>query len=373
MIGTAYAVWARQLTDAKHPGLALYAIERAHAESVSPDPALRESALKAVANNLKLSVLMSPTGSNDELNGTAQTIRQSVKKVVTSSTGEWMRLIETVPADSSQAGKMIVLQTSLNPIVPNDDKQVENKTIQYQSGWNTEDNPDYAQAEADYQRAQDQYQQAQAQDAQNQQQAQSLASSGNLSVLGAAAVGLASGVSKFATEEMRQSVETARDHLANTPRTIRKPEYADEPYQEITHNLSFNLGLSYAAAPADVDNPAPTTLAAVYSDQTVEVVGDARHNVPVRNPTFPTTGRVISELTNRLLVQIDQNGQSVINALGSAAAQEIDQGLAGKSSDLAADERCGAFYLWRQANTDIYPASQVESDARSALGISLNF
>jgi hypothetical protein len=204
--------------------------------------------------------------------------------------------------------------------------------------------------------------------AEAQRMANQASSSGDLSsaLAGALAGGIGVGVAQNNLNKAVNNRNNIRNNLRNTPRTLSEPTYADEPYDVITHNVTYAADL--AAVLQGVRNP--VRWRAQFAHQTIEVNGNSSRGVPVQNPTYPAAAEINRQLSQQLVEQTRDLGaleKTLAIASFTVVAERGRQ--AGHDESAIADDQWGLVQLWRSINVEPDNVANIESGVRSALGL----
>jgi S1-C subfamily serine protease len=373
-LGEGYKSYAYLLADKSRPGFALYLMERAKIEGVGSDPEVSRRLLAALANAFSFTIYMPSTRTTASHPGPLVSApRVAVKAVLQRTVGSWMKLSD-VPLQRSLSG--LIVGTSLANIKVADNPQSETRTVRYQSGWDQVPNPEYASIAERLRQAQQNERQAADQNATNQQLAQSAVNSGGLSLFGAALVGAGAGLSKAALEQAQQNVSAWSARLQGTPPTLQNAVYADEPYEATTHSVSYDASFSADVEVGGSPYSGPVTWSSNYSYNTVEIVGNAAHNVPVQSATYVPMDGVVQALSDSISKKLSDQSDQMLAQLVGATQDVLDKELkVGKVSDeISADARWGLIALWKSCGVPVGEGRTraVEVAIRRSLGLNPN-
>jgi S1-C subfamily serine protease len=370
-LGEGFRSYALQLAGRSRPGFALYLLGCAEREGVEPDPAVTRRLLAALGEAFAFTIYLPPTVTAATHPGPLATApRDMAKAILQRSVGAWIR-ISDAPLPPSLAG--LVVSTRLANIKVADSTQSETRTVRYQSGWDQVPNPEYAAVAQQLRQAQQNLNQVAAQDAANQQLAQSAVNSGGLNAFGAALAGAGAGLSRAALNAAQQNVNDWNVRLQSTPPTVQNAVYADEPYEATTHTISYDASFSAAVEVGGSPYAAPVTWTSNYSYNTVEIVGNAAHNVPVQAATYVPMESVVQTLSDSLTRKLSDGPDELISRLVGATQDVLDRELqmARVSEEASEDARWGLLALWKNsgAAVDQDRAKGLEVAIRSSLGL----
>ena len=370
-LGEGFRSYALQLADRSRPGFALYLIGCAEREGVEPDPAVTRRLLAALGEAFTFTIYLPPTVTTATHPGALATApRETAKAILERTVGSWIRISDSA-LPPSLAG--LVISTRLANIKVADSTQNETRTVRYQSGWDQVPNPDYAAVAQQLRQAQQNLNQVAAQDAANQQLAQSAVNSGGLNAFGAALAGAGAGLSRAALNAAQQNVNDWNVRLQSTPPTVQNAVYADEPYEATTHTISYDASFSATIEVGGSPHSDPVTWTSNYSYNTVEIVGNAAHNVPVQAATYVPMESVVQTLSDSLTRKLSDGSDALIARLVGATQDVLDQELqmARVSEEASEDARWGLLALWKTsgAAVDQDRAKVLEAAIRRSLGL----
>ncbi|MDI1319940.1 MAG: hypothetical protein PSW75_07060, partial [bacterium] len=364
-----YAEWAAEQLAANKPGFALYLAARARRDNAALDAALETQARAQLATDFGFAFVLKPTvATGDNAGGVRDAARQQLAALLTRRVGSWAAVREEA------AGKpdgTFELGTNLRGIESSDARREATKAVRYQSGWSEEANPQHASLTSQVENAEERYEKMAESNRSTQAQAQSLARSGGLSGLAAALTGVASGVSQYEVTKARHQLEQVREPLAHTRETVRRPVYANENYQEITHNVSYSAALALNIEQAGRSLAPALNWSSVYPHQTVEVVGNAARGVPVAAAQYPAASQVSAWLAQDLGQRIAADPGQLLAPLLPATFGVLEKRLTAKAVPAAdaADRRWGLAQLWLAAGIAPGNLPELETRVRSTLGL----
>jgi hypothetical protein len=263
------------------------------------------------------------------------------------------------------------LQVALTLSGPTDSNQPgrQKRSVRYQSGTRTVDNPAYAQLQSQLNYAQDEVNRAQRGLSDVQAYAKNQANSttdSNALMAVAIAGGIGVGVAQNALNKAVNNRNNIRDNLRNTSRTLTEPTYADEAYEVVTHNVTYAAEL--AAIPGGVRNP--VRWRAQFAHQTTEVTGNASRGVPVQKPTYPPAADISRQLAQQLVERVRDLGALEKTLATASFAVVAERGRqAGREADDVADDQWGLLQLWRSIKVEPDGAAEIEAGVRQALGL----
>jgi TonB family protein len=373
-LGESFRSYAYQLADRSRPGFALYMMGCAQKEGVPSDPAVARRLLAALADAFHFTIYLPPTRSAASHPGPLVTMpRAAAEAALKKSVGSWI-MISDVLLKRSLSG--LVVSTSLANIKVADTQQSETRTVRYQSGWDQVPNPEYANVAEQLRQAQQNESQVASQDAANQQLAQSAVNSGGLNMFGAALVGAGAGISKAALAQAQENVNAWSAKLQSTPPTLQNAVYADEPYEATTHSISYDAAFS---ATIEVDGSPyadPVAWSSNYSYNTVEIAGNAAHNVPVQSATYVPMDQVVQTLADSMSQKLTDKSGEMLSRLVGATQDVLDRELQTERvpEDESADAKWGLIELWTASSEPVNQdrSRAVEVAIRSSLGLNSN-
>ncbi|MCW5549142.1 MAG: serine/threonine protein kinase [Opitutaceae bacterium] len=362
-----FSDWSEVEEKKGRPGLALYLAAEAQREGAPADNARLNRLKAALAADVGLRLAWSPDNVDTRAGGPLRTdplnaVRTAVERRVTP-------IMRT--GGTPGAGALAVALTLSGP-TDTDQPTRQRRSSRYQSGTRTVDNPRYGQLQSQLDYAEDEVRNAQrslnAVQAEAQRMANQASSSGDLSsaLAGALAGGIGVGVAQNTLNKAVNNRNNIRNNLRNTPRTLSEPTYADEPYDVITHNVTYAADLT--AVLQGVRNP--VRWRAQFAHQTIEVNGNSSRGVPVQTPTYPAAADINRQLAQQLVEQTRDLG-ALEKALALASFTVVaERGRqAGHDEPAIADDQWGLVQLWRSINVEPDNVANIESGVRSALGL----
>lgn len=371
-LGQGYASWARKLLADQHHGFALYVLQRARAEGVTVDAALEHSAITALAREFDFRLLVARPETDKQTPAVLQSMPlDRLRTRVSASVAAWMPLADApISARGSTASTGIVLRTSVRGVDTQDNRAEETQYARYQSGWSERANPEYEQIATDLNHAEYNAQQIAMSNAQNQNQVRSATSSGNLDRTSAVLYGVASGLSSMSVAAAQREVSRLRGLLASTPRTIREPVYASEPYSVITHNMTYSADFAAEIEWQGGVVGRPQRFQASSSHQTVEVAGNTARGVTARRPEYPDSATIARRLASDLATQVNGGADLILADLGDATFRALAWRMQDRKALPAevADRKWGLLQLWRNSGVEL-PSVELEHSVRDHLGL----
>lgn len=359
-----FDAWSRVEEEAGRPGLALYLLAEAVREG-APADAAREGRLKArLADDVALKIAWAPL----RIEGTAgEPLRseplRALRTAVEQRVGSFLR-----PASADGAGIVLLAPTLAGPATA-DQPRRERKSVRYQSGTRQVRNYAYENLQSQLADAQEDMRQAQRgmQNAEAEAKRQAASTTDpNAALLTALAGGISAGLYQNNYNKAANRAANLRAQLRNTPRTLSEPVYADEPYDVITHNLTYSAELLLTPE----RSPAASRWRAQVAHQTVEVTGNRDRGVPVQAPSYPAAATLHRQLGQQLAERVRDTSPVMLSLGRSTFAELADRARqAGHDALARADDLWALVLLWRSINVDPDGAARVEQDVRAALGL----
>ena len=247
----------------------------------------------------------------------------------------------------------LVVRTRLSALERTADVKTEKKSVTYQSGTKEVPNPKRAELEAAVAKAR--------QDASGKKVAGALVGgllggilSGGKSAqerLVAAGTGAAALAGSAGTDKTVQQLEA---ELNKTPARIAEPVMSQQPYDQLTHQLTYTASLTTELLGGGRTFGQPIVAPAGFTQQVTEVKGDARRGVPVQPFREPDTSALATALGASLVKQLDESGGGLVQAVGDASLVTLEQQLtAAKAAHLSADLRWGLLQLWKKSGVTL--------------------
>ncbi len=360
--------WSQVEEQAGRPGLALYLQAEAVREG-APADAARENRLRAA---LAADVGLRLSWAAADIEGKAAgPLRTDVIKVLQTRVEQRLAPIARF-VSASDGPRTLMIATALSGPAESDKPTRQQRTVRYQSGTRNVTNPDYQQLQAQLRSAEDEVARMQnglaAVRAEAQRQAQQAANSGNTNSAMAASLSGGIGIT-LAQNNLNRAVNhrnAVRNNLRDTSRTLSEPTYADEPYDVVTHNVTYSAALT--AMPQGARSPARWT--AQFAHQTTEITGNAARGVPVQAPVYPGAAEINRRLAEQLVARVGDLA-SLERSLATAGFALIkEQAPWGNASALdLADDQWGLLLLWRSLTIEPGEAAEIEQGVRLALGL----
>jgi hypothetical protein len=363
-----YIAWSRSLAEQGAPATAIYVNERARQEGATTDERWEKATLARLPALASLAIkpveLRSPGGASDSLQ--SPPVRALLRNLG-AIYGSW--------ASSAEAATVLSLNLSLGAPKTDVQKLVENKSVRYQSGTRQVENVAYAQRKADVDDAIESSNAAQRAFRDAKSKADSEAKSGttqNAVVANAVGNAIVVAAAQYAANQAANSLQSARATLASTPRTLTEAVYSNEPYKVITHRVGYSLNLRAQSATSQgrVMGEAENWSTG-FAHETVEVVGDARRNVPVRDPQFPSPTVIANRLNDQLAKEVNR-AEGIALKLSNASMDLIKARAVERKLDEAAttEQLWGVALLWGMAGVTPSGSAEIERRVRRSLGFS---
>lgn len=359
-----FTAWSAVEEEGGRPGLALFLAAEAVREGAPADPA-RESRLRAqLAADVGLRLAWAPHDVDARAVGPLRTEPFNALRAALE------RRVAPV-MQTGDAGGSATLTVALALSGPTDSNQPsrQQRSVRYQSGTRTVDNPAYGRLQSQLNYAQDEVNRAQRalEDVRAYANSQAQSTSDSTSLMAVAiAGGIGVGVAQNNLNKAVNNRNNIRDNLRNTSRTLTEPTYADEPYDVITHNVTYAAEL--AAAPQGGRNP--VRWRAQLAHQTTEVTGNASRGVPVQRPTYPAAAEISRQLAQQLGERVRDIGALEKMLATASFAVVADRGRQdGREADDVADDQWGLLLLWRSIKVEPEGAAAIEDGVRQALGL----
>lgn len=370
-LGQNYLSWADELAADGQYGYALYLLEQAKAEGASVDAALERSAIAGLTRDFDFRLYVARTEAEMQTppilqNQPVERLRARISPVV----GKWMPVTdEAITTRATSEAGAFFLRSSARGVTSHSDRRQENRNARYQSGWNTYQNPEYADVAERLRQAEYSYNEAVRMNAEHQRQVRD-ASNQDLDRTSAILFGVASGLSTISTAAAQGEVNRLREQLENTPRTIREPTYANEPYTVITHMVDYSAEFGVELDWQGKLIGKPQRFRATSKHETVEVNGNQSRGVPVKRPVFPDTSAVARTLADDLSKQVVGASDVMIKALteGTFRAVEAMPDVSRSSMSKLVDRQWGLLRLWSDSGITL-PKADVERSVREQLGL----
>ena len=364
-IAESYLAWSRRLAEDGFPALALYLHERARQEGAAADEKWEKSTvsrLPALASlAIKVDEVRVQGGATDSLQ--SPPVRALLRNLG-GIYGSW--------ASSAEAETVLTLNLSLGSPKAEIDKSVENKSVVYQSGTRQVDNNAYAQRRAEVDEAIDKSNAAQQrfEDAKRKGDSDARTADANTALAMAVSNSIIITTAQYAAQKASNDLQSARRDLAATPRTLTEAVYDKEPYKVITHRVAYSLNLRSQPA---TTNGKPVGEAEIwrtgFTHETIEIVGDARHGVPVREPQFPTASAIAAKLNDQLAKEVSRTN-GIASKLANASIDLIKaRAVERKLNEAETTEQLwGAALLWGMSGVNPGASLEIERRVRRSLG-----
>ncbi len=360
-LAESYAAWGDELLADDQPGFALYALERADLEGGAADEEQENDARAAAAQMLGLKLQLPATEQPSRESAIpTDAVRATLRDIMTRMVGTWMEVIELRPV--GERLPPLELRTSVSKITTRDQTSQKTDHVQFQTGSQTLRNPSYA-------KTAEELRSAEAESADLQRQLQQLKggnSDGERLIGSLLAIGL-----QAKADAAKSRVRDLQRKLSQTPQTIQSPTYAQEPYQTVTHDLTYGTSLT-ARLFRNQDELAPWVIwNAGATHQTREVIGNAAHGVPVEQARYPDLRDVATQLGAALNTAVRHDMASLLNRLEVASFSAVEAQIAadGASATVAVDRRWALGRLWRLSGLSVRQTPELERSVRAQLGL----
>ncbi|HYC72416.1 MAG TPA: serine/threonine-protein kinase [Opitutaceae bacterium] len=353
--------WSRVEEVAGRPGLALYLQDEARREGAPADAArdrrLRELLPAAVGLKVHFAPVRVDGPAGEPLRSEpARALRSAIEK----------RIAPMFAAADRAGPDALAIRLTINGPIASDQPKRERKSVRYQSGTRQVDNARYHQLQSQLADAQDDMATAQRgmQSAEAEAKRQAANSTDpNAALAIALAGGISVGLYQNNYNKAANRAASIRAELQDTPRTLTQPVYADEPYDHVTHNMTYVAEL-FAAAD---DMPQAMKWGAQTTHQTIEITGNKDRNVPVRAPAYPPSSTLDRQLAQQLADGIRDPSPFLLRFAGATVKRLADR--AAPDPLEAASDRWALVLMWRAQNIDPDGAMKAEEYVRAALGL----
>jgi tRNA A-37 threonylcarbamoyl transferase component Bud32 len=359
-----YATWSRSLAKNDLPGLSLYVAGLAQKEGAPADSGLEGPARAALASSVDLAYAWAPLKVDGRPGERLRTAPLAALRAATAKA-----LAPVLRETNSDGSGVVLLSANLSGPRDTDAPTRERGSVRYQSGTRQVDNPRFYQLRRDLNDANARAERALVSQRQIEQEARNTAQQAN-SAGGAALLavvgGIGIGMAQKAYNEAYQEAENIRYELAGTPSRIDQAVFAEEPYEVITHNVTYRADFTVRTE----QEPAGHSWAATLTHQTVEVAGNAARNVPVQAPVYPAASEIDAKLAAAITGSIGRL-DPFIDGIAQASFLELDErsrALAA-SPEKTANDGWALVLLWRGAGLEPRVAAEQERRARSVLGL----
>jgi len=357
--------WSRVEETAGRPGLALYLHQEAKREGAPTDTSRENRLQAALAADVGFRISWSAPTMN---NNTAEPLRSQPLQTLRSALEQ--RIAPFAQTTANVVPGVVAIATAISGPTDTNNPARQRRTSRYQSGTRQVDNNLYYQLQSQLESAEDDVQRAQnglqAVRAEAQRQANSAGNNPNAALASALVGGIGVGVAQNTLNKAIDARNNLRSRLRNTSRTLTEAVYAEEPYEVITHNMTYSAEIS--ATPQGARTP--VRWSAQLTHQTTEVNGNASRGVPVQKPTYPSAAALNQQLSQQLVERardIATLEKGVANASFSAISDRAQR--AKKSSLELADDQAGLLFLWRSIKVEPDVAANAEGNVRMALGL----
>jgi len=283
-----YESWSRSLDAAGMPGAALYLAKLAEDHGAKIAAGYRSALLARAGERLSATLLLPAAQAGDAtMSRQAGELQRRFAQYLSAPFSSWLKV--------SQSGAIRV-DFQLGRLETAHEKRESSGSSRYQSGTRSVANPAYAQAVAAVQSAEMRYNTASATSMANNN-ARLQRSSLGTSDLGSAFMDLGSAAQDAsALIVATNQLSSARTMLNNTPELIEEAVYDTEQYRIIDHALVHRLDASAAFSIGGKSLGQPLQWAYELKEEVKEIVGNARHGVPVQAAKYLSRDVVLGRL-----------------------------------------------------------------------------
>jgi len=369
-LGSHYLEWARDLLSKGKPGLAIYLNGIAIGEGLPVDYKTVLAAVTLLGKEIGLTVAFLPTDATGKAPVLPSDAPVAAMKALAAHYGGSAVQVGVAPT-AEEANSPLVIRTKISRLTASDEPTTVQRSVQYQSGTEMVPNPDYGALLNRVRQADYELEQGRAMDAQNQQQAQALAANNNMGAFGQSMAVAASATSSVALISMQHTSDQLHDQLNQTPETVQHAVYAAEPYDEITHDITYTGSFSAVLEVQGVPNDSVHRWTASKVVTVEEVAGNEARGVPVKRPSYPDPGSIAQELSTELSRKVQADQASLGGELYQGAWKVLNQRFddARTPAAMRIDQLWGLTEIFRGHGIMLKNLDSLEQAVRETLGL----